>query len=736
MQLPPLLSLVAAASAWAAEAAVMAGQYQRTQTYMGEDFFSKFNFFDKPDPTRGYVQYVSRNEAHTEGLVNATADRVYIGVDMKKRLDKHSKTGRRSVRIHSKNVYTGGLFVIKVDHLPTGCGTWPAFWMYGEDPDHPWPAWGEYDIIEGEHKTQQVMTSLHTAKHCDQSGVVAGRDFSRTWRQGRKGIAADNCSVTAEDQLHNQGCSQNGPAGSMGAAFNARGGGTYAGEWDPVARHIRTWFWPRGSEPPDLVALKPRPYSWGTPYSFFSLDPRRCSQQHFVDMRLIFDMTFCGELGGPTWQRECPEEAEHMTCEEFVANHPEKLTEAFWSIGVLDVYLRKFGPPPPRPPTTLVSTTTTQRPTTSTSTTTTSTTTIPIGPTTPRLVEPVAAATTTSRLPMKTCHNNSSPSCVVSALSPDGEERGAGVLPGFLAPAAAATVAKPSTHPRPATSGGTGDGRNGSAATGARLGTTLQPSLASGTSGPGGFPPAPTLAATTVTPKPAPGVGDSSNRSGAGRPGPLAVSMHTPMPLSGGRDRHGVAGEDAAADSAEAAAAAEGQRRLLWPAALGGILGAAVVGSFLFVLWPKVRELQVMNLNTGKNSLFDPNRGSSGRRLVAIYELALPVEMPYDTGSHYSWQDPGGGEPREGSWVGGREAHRQASDDGGAAVPATVKRPKADAAAAPSTHGEGAAGHVPAPPASAPAGTGAAGAAQARPDRGGSVSSWARRSDKRHSAAI
>merc|ERR1719284_374179 len=104
--------------------------------------------------------------------------------------------------------------------------------------------------------------------------------------------------------------------------FNKRGGGTYAGEWDPEAGHIRTWFWPAGTEPSDLKAKTPQPHTWGTPYSFFRLGAV-CPASHFKNMRLIFDLTLCGELGSPTFMANCPEFGASMTCEEFIDNHPE-----------------------------------------------------------------------------------------------------------------------------------------------------------------------------------------------------------------------------------------------------------------------------------------------------------------------------------------------------------------------------------------------------------------------------
>ena len=38
---------------------------------------------------------------------------------------------RMSVRIQSKNNFTGGLLVLDAAHMPAGCGTWPAFWSDG-----------------------------------------------------------------------------------------------------------------------------------------------------------------------------------------------------------------------------------------------------------------------------------------------------------------------------------------------------------------------------------------------------------------------------------------------------------------------------------------------------------------------------------------------------------------------------------------------------------------------------
>lgn len=311
--------------------------YVQSDSYFGDDFFKLWSFFDDEDPTHGAVEYVGREVAVSTGLVNWTREGVYIGVDM--RSWPKGKKGRRSVRIQSNKLYNSGLFVAALSHVPTGCGTWPALWLFGGDARHPWPAWGEFDIVEGAHKSTQVMTTLHTSEGCKQSSVAEGKDFATQWNKGVNKKLAMNCDVHAKGQWENQGCSQAGPENSMGDAFNSFNGGTFASEWDPVAGHIRSWFWPAGSEPFDVELGHPDPSSWGKPYSYFRLDPVNCPASHFRNMRIVIDNTFCGEYGGATFEDACPEVlADHLTCEEFVLQHPEKMREAYWLVRGLYVY--------------------------------------------------------------------------------------------------------------------------------------------------------------------------------------------------------------------------------------------------------------------------------------------------------------------------------------------------------------------------------------------------------------
>lgn len=330
-----------------------ATRYQLQESYVGPDagdVFSKWNFFTDPDPTHGYVEYVDYTAALNEGLAKVTEKGIYLGVDM---TSKTGEDGRRSVRVESKEVYNGGLFVVRIEHAPSGCGLWPALWMYGNDVTHPWPTWGEYDILEYIHTASQAMTSLHTTAQCDQSGVAQGEQFMGSWAVtgDENSVVSDNCDVRAPDQPPNSGCSQLGPEGSIGTAFNAGGGGTYVAEWDPEAKHFRTWFFGPGEEPFDLTSGTPHPEFWAKPFSYYTMAQGVCNASHFKNMRLVIDTTFCGDLGDPFFSAMCPDVSKDTTCSEYVSQHPEAMHEAYWHLSGLDVFQKvQVQVPPPVPP--------------------------------------------------------------------------------------------------------------------------------------------------------------------------------------------------------------------------------------------------------------------------------------------------------------------------------------------------------------------------------------------------
>jgi hypothetical protein len=76
------------------------------------------------DPTAGYVDYVDENTAENAGLIYASGNATYVGVDSS---NVASGSGRQSVRLTSTASYTHGLFVLDLAHMPGSvCGSWPA----------------------------------------------------------------------------------------------------------------------------------------------------------------------------------------------------------------------------------------------------------------------------------------------------------------------------------------------------------------------------------------------------------------------------------------------------------------------------------------------------------------------------------------------------------------------------------------------------------------------------------
>lgn len=105
--------------------------YVLEDDYNPSSFFSMFSFFTAADPTNGFVQYVGQQTAQDAGLISTSANTVYIGVDK----DNAAPDGRPSVRLTSNKAYNHGLIVLDLEHMPEGCGTWPAFWTVGPS----WP---------------------------------------------------------------------------------------------------------------------------------------------------------------------------------------------------------------------------------------------------------------------------------------------------------------------------------------------------------------------------------------------------------------------------------------------------------------------------------------------------------------------------------------------------------------------------------------------------------------------
>ncbi|KIP10918.1 glycoside hydrolase family 16 protein [Phlebiopsis gigantea 11061_1 CR5-6] len=303
--------------------------------FVGNDFYSGFQFETDDDPTHGRVNYVDMHTAINNNLTQATDDKFFMRADATKTLGPNDR-GRDSVRISSWNAYAEAVIVLDVQHMPEGCATWPAFWTLSQKG--PWPNGGEIDIVEGVNLQSANLASLHTNPYCTmpQQRFQSGATVST------------NCDANAN---FNQGCGTKFADGfSYGTLFNSVGGG-----WFVMARTrtegVRVWFWRRNDPTvPPAVAQPPSPGfgsalfgggavitpdpTWGMPAAAFPAGDFCDYDGHFDPHIMVFDLTFCGDWAGADF----PNSGCGGDCNDLVNNHPEEFDNAYWEINSLLVY--------------------------------------------------------------------------------------------------------------------------------------------------------------------------------------------------------------------------------------------------------------------------------------------------------------------------------------------------------------------------------------------------------------
>lgn len=301
--------------------------WQLVDTIAGSNFFDSqyWTFWDYSDPTHGDVNYVDSATAWSDGLVSIDSNNRAI---MKVETTATVSSVRKSVRLHSNRVWTGGMVLMDAYHMPTGCGTWPAWWQNGPN----WPQGGEIDILEGVNTNTQNQVSLHTGVGCtmptDLSSGMSGTITTGSWD-------SYDCSST---NTGNQGCGvmDTTSDNSYGTSFNNNGGGVYALVW--VTTGISVWFHPRGSIPSDITNGSPDTSNWGTPIAHFP--STNCNMyEFFYDQFNIFDTTLCGDWAGSSgsWA-SCAASTGYSTCSSYVQNEGAAFSEAYWAINSVTYY--------------------------------------------------------------------------------------------------------------------------------------------------------------------------------------------------------------------------------------------------------------------------------------------------------------------------------------------------------------------------------------------------------------
>ncbi|KAI6840683.1 glycoside hydrolase family 16 protein [Hortaea werneckii] len=309
-----------------------AAPYQLVDDYQPSIFFSKFNFYSSYDPTYGHVKYVTKDVAWQNGYVQE-GDQAIMSVDTTNKWPRGGD-GRPATRIISNNAYTHGLSILDLEHMPWGCGTWPAYWLLGPD----WATNGEIDIIEGVNTGMSNSISMHTEAGC----TFAGSGQTATFQ-------TSDCDHNANG---NSGCSSllddSKIPNNYGEGLNNNGGGVYATEW--TSEYIKHWFFPRGSILDNIASGEPDPATWGIPT--VNAQGSCDIDSNFNNMSIIINTDFCGDWAGWVYQSQFPECPQNMSansldsCVDFVGNNPSYFEQAYWEINSLRVYQMPEGAQP------------------------------------------------------------------------------------------------------------------------------------------------------------------------------------------------------------------------------------------------------------------------------------------------------------------------------------------------------------------------------------------------------
>jgi len=298
----------------------LAATYSLADSHVGSDFLNSFTIEAIADPTNGRVNYVNAATAAAQNLTFTSSNTFIMRADHTTVLSA-SGPGRNSVRMQSNKQYTTSVMVFNIEHMPQGCGTWPAVWTVGAD----WPNEGEIDILEGVNDQGPDQITLHTGSGCT---MPSSRSQTGT-------TLTTNCNANVNS---NSGCGVQDPdSRSYGPTFNANGGGWYAVE--RTNSFIQLWFWSRAQSgiPSDVTsgASSVNTGNWGTPVAYFPSTSCPISSM-FGPHNIVFDLTFCGDWAGASnvyAASGCP-----STCVDYVNNNPSAFVNAYFQFNWVKVY--------------------------------------------------------------------------------------------------------------------------------------------------------------------------------------------------------------------------------------------------------------------------------------------------------------------------------------------------------------------------------------------------------------
>jgi hypothetical protein len=300
--------------------------------------------------------------------------------------DKIDHYGRETVLLQSHNTYHRGLFVVDVQHVPTGCGVGHSIALRSTNA----PSLGTIVLTSSRNRQNTTSMTLLTQKKCDMYHHVSSSQRTGSWERvtgiadpmtgeidSLTNVPADNCQRDASHQRPNQGCVTVNDQQVNGKEFNQQGGGVYVLEWDPINGYIQAWVFDRSKIPDDLqqsmnsatqlqqqrqqgnkdnTLVQIDPISWNVlPYAYYPMGDAnnpQCPTSNFgTKLQLEFRMDFCNANVGRTFADECPhlyqqhlvrnETFSMFSCNVYVNSNPVLFQDdAYWKIRGVYIYQR------------------------------------------------------------------------------------------------------------------------------------------------------------------------------------------------------------------------------------------------------------------------------------------------------------------------------------------------------------------------------------------------------------
>ena len=271
-------------------------------------------YVDKgPDMTHGITKYIDNTDSDFNMLIPNPSPKNNLII----KVGSFTNGQVKSIRLKSKGKFQSGLFVISINHLPSGDGVWPAWWLTGPD----WPNNGEIDIFEGINPETGHMTlnqsTLHTKQGCN-GGV-----------QSNIGVA--NCNKGPSPSEPYQGCSQQFNDVRTFDTFN-KDGGIYACELSTCG-DITIWFFTGQTNIPD--ELKDNYTGSFDPHNWKATETKHFSKcfNYFKDLSMILNIAICGDWSNSQYGTN--DDCKNAISKSWKNNENPK---AYWDFNWIKVY--------------------------------------------------------------------------------------------------------------------------------------------------------------------------------------------------------------------------------------------------------------------------------------------------------------------------------------------------------------------------------------------------------------